>query len=105
MNLSISEKYSNGCVIFELLTDRTEIYVVQQKTTLMTKYILVWGDYVANAWEEEFMLLSTTMARLATLIHVVESEEVGVTVGLHEYADWAKTWERIVLVNTTSFDY
>ena len=105
MNLAISERYANGCVIFELLTDITEMYVVKQQTTLLTKYVLVWGDYVANVWEEEFMLLSTTMARLATLIHVVEKEQVGVTIGLHDYTEWSKKWEEIVSENTDTIDY
>ena len=31
--------------------------------------ILIWGDYVANQWEEKFDNLSAAVARLALLIH------------------------------------
>lgn len=96
------EKYKNANVIFELHADSAEIYLVETEpeSEMFNQFVLIWGDYVANVWEESFDLLSTATARMATLIHVLEREPEGEIIGLHDYNKWATTWANIVNSNT-----
>ena len=98
----IQEKYKNSNVFFELQADSAEIYLIatEPDSEYFNKFVLVWGDYVANAWEEEFDLLSTAIARMATLLHVLEREPEGEIIGLKDVNEWATTWATIVETNT-----
>ena len=97
----ISRKYPNSNVLFELHADSAEIYLIENEPdTHITNFVLIWGDYVANAWEEEFDLLSTATARMATLLHVLEREPEGEIIGLNHVDKWATTWATIVENNT-----
>lgn len=40
------------------------------------KFVLSWGDYVANDWEETFGALSHALLRLAMLAKCCESSDV-----------------------------
>ena len=98
----ISRKYPNSNMLFELHADSAEIYLIETEpeSMMFNKFVLVWGDYVANGWEEEFDLLSTATARMATLLHVLEREPEGEIIGLKDVNDWATTWATIVETNT-----
>ena len=98
----ITEDYKNSNVIFELSADSAEVFIIetQPESDMFNKFVLIWGDYVANAWEEEFDLLSTATARMATLLHVLEREPEGEIIGLKDVNEWATTWATIVETNT-----
>ena len=73
------EKYKNSNVLFELRTDISEMFIVETEpeSEMFNKFVLIWGDYVANVWEEEYDLLSQATARMAQLIHIVERDPHG----------------------------
>ena len=98
----INRKYPNSNMLFELHADSAEIYLIETEpeSIMFNKFVLIWGDYVANAWEEEFDLLSTATARMATLLHVLEREPEGEIIGLSDVSEWATTWATIVENNT-----
>jgi hypothetical protein len=102
----IIEKYPLGDILFELQADSAEVYVVttDRDDEYFNKFVLIWGDYVANVWEEEFDLLSVATARMATLLHVLEREPEGEIVGLRDVAGWATTWAMIVEQNTDTIE-
>lgn len=102
----IIEKYPLGDILFELQADSAEVYVVttDRDSEHFNKFVLIWGDYVANVWEEEFDLLSVATARMATLLHVLEREPEGEIIGLRDVAGWATTWAMIVEQNTDTIE-
>lgn len=55
-------------ILFKCQGDNTEVYVVLHTNS----FNVVWGDYVANAWEESYDSLGTALARAAVLIHASE---------------------------------
>jgi len=73
----IQQKYPVGTIMFELYTDNCEMYVVGTDTEsdMFNEFVLIWGDYVANVWEEKFDNLSEATARMAQLIHIGEHEK------------------------------
>lgn len=97
-----NDKYKNANIVFELQTDSAEIYLIETEpdSMMFNKFVLIWDDYVANIWEEEFDLLSTATARMATLLHVIEREPEGEIIGLRNAAEWATVWANIVETNT-----
>jgi hypothetical protein len=98
----IIKDYKNSNMLFELHADSAEIYLIETEpeSIMFNKFVLIWGDYVANGWEEEFDLLSTATARMATLLHVLEREPEGEIIGLNHVDKWAITWATIVKNNT-----
>ncbi len=72
----LSEKYPEHNLLLELCTDDVETYIIEVEpdNMMFTKFILIWGDYVANTWEEEYDCLSTALARAATLIYCTEQD-------------------------------
>lgn len=98
----IEEKYTNSNFLFELQAGSAEIYLIETEpeNEYFNTFVLIWGDYVANGWEEEYELLSTATARMATLIHVLEREPEGEIIGLKDVNEWATTWATIVETNT-----
>ena len=101
LKTGILEKHRNSNMLFELHADSAEIYLIESEPdSNATKFVLIWGDYVANAWEEEFDLLSIATARMATLLHVLEREPEGEIIGLSDVSEWATTWATIVENNT-----
>jgi hypothetical protein len=98
----IIKDYKNSNMLFELHADSAEIYLIETEpeSIMFNKFVLIWGDYVANAWDEEFDLLSTATARMATLLHVLEREPEGEIIGLKDVNEWATTWAKIVETNT-----
>ena len=69
----IQTKYPEGVILFELRTPTAELFVVSTDpdTEYFNEFIFIWGDYVANVWEEKYELLSQATARMAQLIHCV----------------------------------
>lgn len=55
-------------ILFKCQGDNTEVYVISNDNS----YEVVWGDYVANVWEESYDSLGTALARAAVLIHASE---------------------------------
>ncbi len=54
--------------LFKSQGDDTEVYV-----TLETDgFVVTWGDYIANVWEEKYVSLGTALARAAVLVHASE---------------------------------
>lgn len=87
----IKEEYPGCSFLYQEEAEQTEIYLIKDNRT--NKFVLIWGDYVANVWNEEFDLISTALGRMATLWHVIERDEKGETIGLK--GDWTNTWARI----------
>jgi ribosomal protein S18 acetylase RimI-like enzyme len=103
----IVEDYKNSNVIFELRTDISEMFIVETEpeSEMFNKFILIWGDYVANVWEEEYEVLSEATARMAQLIHVVEREPQGEIVGFAKYGDeFTSAWATFVKDTTVTLE-
>ena len=104
---AIQEKYSNSNLLVDLHTDQSEIYVIETmpESIMFNKYILIWGDYVANVWEEEFDLLSSAIARMATLLHINEREPEGEVIGFgQEQNEFVYVWESFLESSTDLID-
>ena len=57
------------------------------------KFLVVWGDYVANAWEEVYADLSVALARVSTLVWIVQKQELeGEIYGLADTTKWTNLW-------------
>lgn len=96
MKEAIQKKYEDSQVLLELDTDLSEIYLIatDPDSEHFNKFVLIWGDYVANVWEEEYELLSTATARMAQLIHVNEREPEGEIVGFNKHGDeFTEAWK------------
>jgi hypothetical protein len=107
LQVAIKEKYFNSNLIVDLHTDQSEIYVIETmpESLMFNKYILIWGDYVANVWEEEFDLLSSAIARMATLLHINEREPEGEIIGFgQEPNEFVSVWESFIKSNTDLID-
>lgn len=55
-------------VLFTSRGDNTEVHV----TLEIDGFKVIWGDYVANAWEEKYDSLGTALARAAVLVYASE---------------------------------
>ena len=105
---AIQEKYKDSSVVFELHADSAEIYLVATKpdSEYFNKFVLVWGDYVANVWEEEYELLSTATARMAQLIYINERDPDGEIVVFDKHGDeFTTAWTTFVKDTTVVVDY
>ena len=77
-------------VLMSHKTDTVEIHLVKQEDN---NVLVLWGDYVANAWEEVYADLSVALARIATLVWIVQKEELeGETYGLTDETKWTNLW-------------
>ena len=102
LKTGILEKHRNSNVLFELHADLAEVYMIESEPDSdATKFVLIWGDYVANAWEEEFDLLSTATARMATLLHVLEREPEGEIIGFRTHGEAFNTAWATFIADTT----
>lgn len=100
----IQTKYPEGVILFELRTDTVEMYIVSTDPDAewLNEFILIWGDYVANVWEENFSHLSQATARMAQLMHVSEQDAQGETVMFEKHGDeFTSAWDNF-LKETTS---
>jgi hypothetical protein len=103
----IIEDYKNSNVIFELRTDISEMFIIETEpeSEMFNKFVLVWGDYVANVWEEEYEVLSEATARMAQLIHIVEREPQGEIVGFTKHGDeFTSAWATFVKDTTVTLE-
>jgi hypothetical protein len=55
-------------ILFKCQGDNTEVYVISNDNS----FEVIWGDYIANVWEESYDSLGTALARAAVLIHASE---------------------------------
>lgn len=104
----IQEKYPNSNVLFELSADSAEIYIIETEpeSEMFNEFVLIWGDYVANVWEEKYELLSQATARMAQLIHVLEREPEGESVGFTKYDEYFTTaWATFIKETTVVVTY
>ena len=102
------EKYKDSNMIFELRADSAEVFIVetQPESDMFNKFVLIWGDYVANVWEEEYDLLSQATARMAQLLHVLEREPDGEIVGFNIFGEEFNTaWATFITDTTVIVDY
>ena len=77
-------------VLMSHKTDTVEIHLVKQEDN---NFLVLWGDYVANAWEEVYADLSVALARIATLVWIVQKQELeGELYGLADEKKWAYMW-------------
>ena len=99
----ITEDYKNSNVIFELSADSAEVFIIetQPESDMFNKFVLIWGDYVANVWEEEYDLLSQATARMAQLLHVLEREPEGEIVGFGTHGEAFNTAWATFIKDTT----
>ena len=103
----IQTKYPEGVILFELRTPTSEIFVVSTDpdTEYFNEFIFIWGDYVANVWEEKYELLSQATARMAQLIHCVEQEDVGETVMFDKHGDeFTSAWDNFIKETTINYE-
>ncbi len=100
----IQTKYPESVLLFDLRTDTTEMFVIATNPDAeWNEFILIWGDYVANVWEEGYEFLSQATARMAQLIYVSEQDEIGETVSFDKHGDeFVSAWDNF-LKETTSF--
>lgn len=101
----IEEKYEKSNLLFELQTGSCEIYVIETnpESVMFNNFVLIWGDYVANAWEEEFDFLSQATARMAQVIYVSEQDEEGLTVMFKKHGEEFNTAWREFQAQTTEY--
>ena len=52
-------------VLFQSRGDDTEVFILLETDGFQ----VLWGDYIANAWEEKYVSLGTALARAAVLVH------------------------------------
>jgi hypothetical protein len=58
-------------VLFQSRGDNTEVFILLETDG----FKVLWGDYVANAWEEKYVSLGTALARAAVLVHASEHND------------------------------
>lgn len=105
---AIQEKYMDCQFLVEIDTDLSEMYLIATapENDNFNKFIFIWGDYVANVWEEEYELLSTATARMAQLIYINERDPEGEIVGFDKYGDeFTTAWTTFVKDTTVVVDY
>ena len=108
MKEQMKEDYKNSNVLFELNTDSAEIYIIETEpeSEMFNEFVLIWGDYVANVWEEKYKLLSQATARMAQLVHVIEREPQGESVGFAKYdEDFTTAWTTFIKETMVVVDY
>jgi ribosomal protein S18 acetylase RimI-like enzyme len=108
MKEQIKEDYKNSNVLFELSADSAEIYIIETEpeSEMFNEFVLIWGDYVANVWEEKYELLSQATARMAQLIHVLERDPQGEVVGFAKYdEDFTTAWATFIKETMVVVDY
>ena len=77
-------------VLLSHSTDTAEIHLIKQEDNT---FLVVWGDYVANAWEEVYADLSVALARVSTLVWIVQKQELeGEIYGLADSEKWTNIW-------------
>jgi len=108
MKEQLKEDYKNSNVLFELSTDSAEIYIIETEpeSEMFNEFVLIWGDYVANVWEEKYELLSQATARMAQLLHVLEREPQGEVVMFEKHGeDFTTAWATFVKETMVVVDY
>lgn len=108
MKEQLKEDYKNSNVLFELSADSAEIYIIETEpeSEMFNEFVLIWGDYVANVWEEKYELLSQATARMAQLIHVLEREPQGEVVGFAKHdEDFTTAWATFIKETMVVVDY
>ena len=86
--MNLEHLTSEAIIHFQTSTDEVEIYLVQ----LANEYQLIWGDYVANVWEEKFSTFSTALSRLAQLIWVLDKDKGEGALFLPPKNSWETIW-------------
>lgn len=86
--MNLEHLTSEAIIHFQTSTDEVEIYLVESED----KYQLIWGDYVANVWQEEFSTLSTALSRLAQLIWVTNKDKGEGALFLPPKDSWETIW-------------
>ena len=77
-------------VLLSHTTDTVEVHLIKQEDN---NFLVLWGDYVANAWEEVYADLSVALARVSTLVWIVQKQELeGEIYGLADEAKWTNLW-------------
>ena len=108
MKEQIKEDYENSNVLFELSADSAEIYIIETEpeSEMFNEFVLIWGDFVANVWEEKYELFSQATARMAQLLHVLEREPQGEVVGFAKYdEDFTAAWATFIKDTMVVVDY
>ncbi len=103
----IQTKYPESVLLFDLRTDIVEVFVISTNPDAeWNEFILIWGDYVANVWEENFEFLSQATARMAQLIYCNEREDVGEIVMFGKHGDeFTSAWDNFLKETTTFISY
>jgi len=77
-------------VLLSHTTDTVEVHLIKQEDN---NFLVLWGDYVANAWEEVYADLSVALARVSTLVWIVQKQELeGEIYGLADTTKWTNLW-------------
>jgi hypothetical protein len=73
--------------LFEFRGDSTEVFILLETDG----FKVLWGDYIANAWEEKYDSLGTALARVAVLVHASEHND---NFGFHQPSEqeFAQAW-------------
>jgi hypothetical protein len=77
-------------VLLSHTTDTVEVHLIKQEDNT---FQVIWGDYVANVWEEVYADLSVALARVSTLVWIVQKQELeGEIYGLVDTTKWTNIW-------------
>lgn len=75
-------------VIFQSRLDSVEVFIVNE----VDSYNIVWGDYIANGWEESYESLGAALARAAVIIQANESGNLNWGFKQSESSEFYVTW-------------
>lgn len=104
----IKEEHSESVILFELQTDTVEMFIISTDPDAEwnNDFVLIWGDYVANVWEEKFSHLSQATARMAQLMYVCEQDAEGETVMFEKHGDeFVSAWDNFLKETTSAIKY
>lgn len=92
----------NDIVLMSHKLDTVEIHLIKQGEH---KFQVIWGDYIANAWDEVYADLSVALARVATLVWIVQKQELeGEIYGLADTTKWTNLWYNTLASLTVCVD-
>ena len=75
-------------VIFQGRLDPVEIFIVYKDDS----YKVIWGDYIANGWEENYESLGAALARVAVIVQANESGNLNWGFKQSESSEFYVTW-------------
>ncbi len=85
-------------VIFQSQLDDVEVFIVNEGDS----YNVIWGDYVANGWEESYNGIGVALARAAVILQATESGNRNWGFKQADSNEFYVTW--VITMDTFVFD-